>query len=978
MADSMTLKDCIMEILLQKKKTEGDWGTLMTLFDAIRKQYPSVMDNYQLIDVREIVTTSELVERNDIYFRLSDNADYQSEPAEEKVTVNEIAESEEYLELYPIARDCSISQINEVKDIPIEALELSVRSYHGLRRAHINYIGDLIKLEEKELMNLENIGAKSCKEILDKVHAFLKGDDVNLYYGNEKKRTAKSEKKVIGGRLIDDIPLEELGLSVRAYNCFKRANIYLLSQIVVMSEEQMLSLHNMGVGTVKEVIEKINDLYESGIIVADQYEAEAQRILNNYYESEEFTESVLCEVKNIIQKNGHNAITREKIISRVTIQADEDILRNAVSGALERMSENQELVYESGGYYYNYPSVYDAIKVLAENHQAIIKERLQGKTLNEIGNDKGITRERVRQIIATDLNRLKLGSKKIVPIFFFKEDKYKYLYEGYDISIAEWLSIIQKEEYMYHYLQSQYKRGSLSLVYAVDDDQIEVEIRKRIQAKNDENYIIVGNKRIPKIRKKIEDYVLFRYFKDGGTVDEFFETYNSFLKENDVVEESLIATDEVKRTRENRISGSMKVLWKQNRRLRYYDIEGTDFQELLEALDLSQYENTELSTLKFIYDYPELMQKYDIRDEYELHNLLKKICDPADYNEISFGRMPGIVFGVVDRDEKVKELLNNLAPISQEDFVATISEKYGYKPLTIKANWLDCINEYYINGEYHTEAEDDQILTDEQLCKFDDQLTENFYFDDEVSRIYSRIIGEKGTPKPYVIKKLGFNVRSGYIFRGADTANEFFTRMLTEKDVVDLSVYGSKLHYLISFSQIEYALREEYEILEFEPYQYLNIRRLKEFGVEKRDIVSYCGEVKKFVDDDSYFTIPWLRKNGFYSKLENLGFGDFFYESILSLYPGITASINRRGERAGSVLLKTGERSGSKTDFMIAIIEEKGSIDRDELIEYCFNNYNIVIPDNIKYQGIFENSDVYYDSIMGKYYANYSLYFDEV
>ena len=42
-------------------------------------------------------------------------------------------------------------------------------------------------------------------------------------------------------------------------------------------------------------------------------------------------------------------------------------------------------------------------------------------------------------------------------------------------------------------------------------------------------------------------------------------------------------------------------------------------------LNFDQFENTEISTLKLFRDHPEVMQEYDIRDEYELHNLLRKI-----------------------------------------------------------------------------------------------------------------------------------------------------------------------------------------------------------------------------------------------------------------------------------------------------------------------------------------------------------------
>ena len=86
-------------------------------------------------------------------------------------------------------------------------------------------------------------------------------------------------------------------------------------------------------------------------------------------------------------------------------------------------------------------------------------------------------------------------------------------------------------------------------------------------------------------------------------------------------EESLKIVD---RSYENRIRDDMNVLWKPKKKFRYYNISGYDFSDFLETLNLSQYKNEEYSSLKFFKMYPDLMKMYDIRDEYELHNLLKK------------------------------------------------------------------------------------------------------------------------------------------------------------------------------------------------------------------------------------------------------------------------------------------------------------------------------------------------------------------
>ena len=54
------------------------------------------------------------------------------------------------------------------RDIPIEEIDLSVRSYICLKRAGINTSGDLFDKTEAELMKLRNLGKKSLHEVLIK------------------------------------------------------------------------------------------------------------------------------------------------------------------------------------------------------------------------------------------------------------------------------------------------------------------------------------------------------------------------------------------------------------------------------------------------------------------------------------------------------------------------------------------------------------------------------------------------------------------------------------------------------------------------------------------------------------------------------------------------------------------------------------------------------------------------------------------
>ena len=55
----------------------------------------------------------------------------------------------------------------------------------------------------------------------------------------------------------DDIPLDDLELSVRAYNSLKRAGINSLSQLLTMTQDEIMGIRNLGQKSCEEIIGKI-------------------------------------------------------------------------------------------------------------------------------------------------------------------------------------------------------------------------------------------------------------------------------------------------------------------------------------------------------------------------------------------------------------------------------------------------------------------------------------------------------------------------------------------------------------------------------------------------------------------------------------------------------------------------------------------------------------------------------------------------
>ena len=56
---------------------------------------------------------------------------------------------------------------------------------------------------------------------------------------------------------VQEMTIEELDLSVRAYNCLKRAGINTVAELVQRNEEDMMKVRNLGKKSLEEVEQKL-------------------------------------------------------------------------------------------------------------------------------------------------------------------------------------------------------------------------------------------------------------------------------------------------------------------------------------------------------------------------------------------------------------------------------------------------------------------------------------------------------------------------------------------------------------------------------------------------------------------------------------------------------------------------------------------------------------------------------------------------
>lgn len=57
-----------------------------------------------------------------------------------------------------------------------------------------------------------------------------------------------------------EMTIEELDLSVRSYNCLKRASINTVEELTKKTEDDMMKVRNLGKKSLEEVVGKLHDL----------------------------------------------------------------------------------------------------------------------------------------------------------------------------------------------------------------------------------------------------------------------------------------------------------------------------------------------------------------------------------------------------------------------------------------------------------------------------------------------------------------------------------------------------------------------------------------------------------------------------------------------------------------------------------------------------------------------------------------------
>lgn len=112
---------------------------------------------------------------------------------------------------------------------------------------------------DKLTLEVETNGTVTAREIVSLAGKII-NEHVNLFIelcdnmGDMQIMVSKEEDEQVK---VLEMPIEEMDLSVRSYNCLKRANINTVDDLTKKSKSDMLKVRNLGLKSIEEVVAKL-------------------------------------------------------------------------------------------------------------------------------------------------------------------------------------------------------------------------------------------------------------------------------------------------------------------------------------------------------------------------------------------------------------------------------------------------------------------------------------------------------------------------------------------------------------------------------------------------------------------------------------------------------------------------------------------------------------------------------------------------
>ncbi len=158
----------------------------------------------------------------------------------------------------PAEKNKALAGNNVIGVLPVDSIYTPVlKVNYTVDNTRVGQITDYDKLTldvwTNGVINAQEAVSLAAKVLTEHLNLFVDLSDRGAQEIMVVKEDSSKEK-------VLEMQIEELDLSVRSFNCLKRANIHTVEDLIGMSEEEMMKVRNLGRKSLEEVIQKISSL----------------------------------------------------------------------------------------------------------------------------------------------------------------------------------------------------------------------------------------------------------------------------------------------------------------------------------------------------------------------------------------------------------------------------------------------------------------------------------------------------------------------------------------------------------------------------------------------------------------------------------------------------------------------------------------------------------------------------------------------
>lgn len=647
------------------------------------------------------------------------------------------------------------------------------------------------------------------------------------------------------------------------------------------------------------------------------------------------------QAKSVIFLAFENLSFKEKLKSLFNMElADYYLYKDEFEKANELENQNQDSIDSC---------MLDEFLLLDLKDKDLFEQKLSGKTLQEIGDSYGISRERVRQRINKFLKKL----PRIIEVEYFKD-----MFEDFSITKEVFENVFSEDLRIYELLGLLYKKGKkdinshiLNGDYSQTQKDYILELTR--QTLLDGEVVKLSRENIIKdVLKRNQN--LQPYF----TLDELYYLYSE-----EVVNQPQL---EFKSSRSlgSQLDRYNHIIFSLGEGIRYHEIDGitSDKEPIVELF-------TDLPdgaySMNYVFEkYVDLMKKYDLRNGSELHNFCKKYL--SENLEIFLGRNPEFVKGELAKKDYINQELYKFNLKTVDEFVRYMALNFGLHPGSLSAYLSLEFNENILSGKI--------FYNDEEFIKeynaVSPYLGDDIYLDIDFYKILKKHL-ELETISSRLIFALGYMPRGSLVIKQdyRSIVEAVFQQILKNKTFCTQGLSYAKVgECLNAFNYLERDLK----IIKISKDTYMSVDYLSERGYSRDNFERFIKEIEDFVEDNDYFSIYSLIEDGISSTILNDGFELITLDRLLGVSKKIkSVSVGFPNIYCKSLIKK------SLNDFLIDTLLEYESADLEDFV-YDINKKYGTRFDEYDVQVRLINSGAFYSKELNKVYIDKEDYLKEV